>query len=56
MATETPFYIVNNYIMVDSLQKIVAASHPFFSSVLLHYGSFTPEDAVRRKDIYINEP
>ena len=45
------FYIANNYIMDDSLQKIVAAGQPLFSFVLLHYGSFTPEDAVRRKDI-----
>ena len=37
--------------MDDSFQKIVAASHPFFSRVLIRYGSFTPEDAGRRKDI-----
>ena len=24
------FYIANNYVMDDSLQKIVAATHPFF--------------------------
>ena len=24
------FYIANNYVMDDSLQKIMAASHPFF--------------------------
>ena len=30
MATEPRFYIVKNYIMHDSLQKILAASHPFF--------------------------
>ena len=35
--------------MDDSLQKIMAAS--LFSCVLLRYGSFTPEDAGRQKDI-----
>ena len=38
--------------MDDSLQKIVAASHPvFFSRVLLRYRSYTLEDAGRRKDM-----
>ena len=45
------FYIANNYVMDDSFQKIVATSHPFFSRVLLRYGSFTPEDAGHRKDM-----
>ena len=45
------FYIANNYLMDDLLQKIVAASEPFLSRVLLCYVSFTPEDAGRRKDI-----
>ena len=42
--------MANNYVMDDSLQNIVAASHPLFSSVLLRYRNFTPEDAGRRKD------
>ena len=46
------FYMANNYVMDDSLQKIVAASHPLFSRILLRYGSFTPEDAGRRKDMH----
>ena len=39
--------------MDDSLQKIVAAIHLFFSRVLLRYGSFTPEDAGSRNDMPI---
>ena len=34
------FYIVNNYIMDDSLQKIVAASHPFFFTHFLTLWEF----------------
>ena len=37
--------------MDDSLQKIMAASHPCFSRFLFHYGRFTPEDAGRQKGI-----
>ena len=58
MATETSFYIANIYVMDDSLQKIVAASHPFLHAFYYVMGVFTPEDAGRRKDIYnmISEP
>ena len=47
------FYIANNYIMNNSLQKVVAASRSFFSHILLRYGSFTPQDTGLRKDIHI---
>ena len=47
------FYIANNYIMNNSLQKVVAASRSFFSRILLRYGSFTPQDTGPRKDIHI---
>ena len=35
----------------------MAASHPFFSNILSPYGSFTPADAERQKDIsfHINQ-
>ena len=47
------FYIGNNDVMDNSLQKIVAASHPIFSSVLVRYGRFTPEAAGCRKDVHL---